>query len=129
MLATKETRGYYSSMFNDEIMMLYLLLAVYFLIKSKPIVASFFLTLGLSVKAGMLLLIPSFLGSIQMNHGTIKLVTCIVLIIGFQVVIALPFVLFGESTVADYIQRSKLTGAGRNGIAGAAAFWDYLAAH
>lgn len=64
-----------------------------------------------------------------MNHGTIKLITCIVLIIGFQVIIALPFCLFGESTVADYIQRSKLTGAGRNGIAGAAAFWDYLAAH
>lgn len=44
-------------------------------------------------------------------------------------IIALPFCLFGESTVNDYIIRSKLTGAGRNGIAGAAAFWDYLAAH
>lgn len=129
MLANKETRGYYSSMFNDEIMMLYLILAVYFMLKSSPLVASFFLTLGLSVKAGLLLLIPGFLGSIQMNHGTIKLIMCILLIIGFQVVIALPFCLFGESTVADYIHRSKLTGAGRNGVAGAAAFWDYLAAH
>ena len=35
----------------------------------------------------------------------------------------------GNSTLHDYIERSKLTGAGRNGIAGAAAFWDYLAAH
>lgn len=35
----------------------------------------------------------------------------------------------GETTVRDYIQRSKLTGAGRNGIQGAAEFWDYLAAH
>lgn len=40
----------------------------------------------------------------------------------------MPFVL-GDSTVADYIHRSKLTGAGRNGVAGAAPFWDYLAAH
>jgi hypothetical protein len=40
----------------------------------------------------------------------------------------LPFLL-GESTISDYIIRSKLTGAGRNGIAHAAAFWDYLAAH
>ena len=64
MLANKETRGYYASMFNDEIMMLYLILAVYFMLKSNPIVASFFLTLGLSVKAGLLLLIPGFLGSI-----------------------------------------------------------------
>jgi hypothetical protein len=37
--------------------------------------------------------------------------------------------MFGDSTVADYIHRSKLTGAGRNGVAGAAPFWDYLAAH
>ena len=51
------------------------------------------------------------------------------IILTFQVVIALPFCLIGESTVADYIHRSKLTGAGRNGVAGAAAFWDYLAAH
>lgn len=28
----------------------------------------------------------------------------------------------------DYIERSKLTGAGRNGIAGAEEYWDYLAA-
>lgn len=39
---------------------------------------------------------------------------------------ALPFLL-GETSVADYLERSKLTGAGRNGIAGAAPFWDYLA--
>jgi hypothetical protein len=35
----------------------------------------------------------------------------------------------GDSTVQDYIIRSKLTGAGRNGIQGSAEFWDYLAAH
>ena len=37
--------------------------------------------------------------------------------------------MLGETTVADYIMRSKLTGAGRNGIAFAEDFWDYLAAH
>lgn len=41
---------------------------------------------------------------------------------------ALPFVL-GDTTVKDYIHRSKLTGAGRDGVAGAPEFWDYLAAH
>lgn len=41
--------------------------------------------------------------------------------------VALPFVLT-ESTVEDYIIRSKLTGAGRNGINDAPEFWDYLAA-
>ena len=41
--------------------------------------------------------------------------------------IALPFIL-GNSSVADYIERSKLTGAGRNGVAGAAEWYDYVAA-
>ena len=34
-----------------------------------------------------------------------------------------------ESSVSGYIRRSKLTGQGRNGIAFAEEFWDYLAAH
>ena len=50
-----------------------------------------------------------------------------VIIFIFQVIVALPFVL-GDSTVANYIHRSKLTGAGRNGILYAAQFWDYCAA-
>lgn len=75
--------------------------------------------MALSVKAGVILLIPALLGQVQYNHGTIMLLTCLAVIIGFQIVTALPFIL-GNSTVGDYIQRSKLTGAGRNGIAGAA---------
>ena len=51
-------------MYIDEIMLLYMLVAVYYSIKSKPVVASIFLTLGLSVKAGVILLLPGFLGSI-----------------------------------------------------------------
>ena len=42
--------------------------------------------------------------------------------------VALPFIM-GDSKIIDYIHRSKLTGAGRNGVAGAAEYWDYLAAH
>ena len=42
--------------------------------------------------------------------------------------IALPFLMSGETTVKDYLKFSKLTGAGREGFAGSAEFWDYLAA-
>ena len=62
-----------------------------------------------------------------MNYGTRTLLTCIAIIVAFQVLIALPFVL-NDSTVEDYLVRSKLTGAGRNGIAHSEEFWDYLAA-
>jgi hypothetical protein len=76
---------------------------------------------------GVILLLPGFLGSIQYNHGTIMLVKSLFTIVGFQVLIALPFVL-GDSSVADYLTRSKLTGAGRNGVGGAEAYFDYVAA-
>jgi len=49
-------------MFNDEIMMLYVLLSMYFTLVNKPMVATLFFTMGLSVKAGVLLLMPAFLG-------------------------------------------------------------------
>lgn len=63
--------------------MLYLILACYYCMNNKPTLASFWLTMGLGVKAGVILLLPGFLGSIQYNHGTIVLLKCLVLIIGF----------------------------------------------
>jgi hypothetical protein len=64
MLSNCEMRSYFADMYNDEIMILYLILAVYFSLKSKPIVASFFVTMSLGVKAGSLLILPGFLGSV-----------------------------------------------------------------
>ncbi len=49
-------------MYNDEIMILYLLICIYYTLKNSPFTASFFLTLSLSMKAGVILLIPAFLG-------------------------------------------------------------------
>ena len=64
MLSSKENRQYWSTMYNDEIMILWYVISVYFAMKNSPIIASFFLTLGLSVKAGVVLALPGFLGSI-----------------------------------------------------------------
>jgi len=55
-------RSFYSLLFNDEIMMLYILLCMYYTLTNRPMLATFFFTLGLSVKAGVLLLLPAFLG-------------------------------------------------------------------
>lgn len=73
---------YYLEMFNDEIMMLYLIVCLYYAITDRPVKASFFFTMGVGVKAGLLLIIPAFLGSVQLNYGTIKLITCIGVIVG-----------------------------------------------
>jgi Gpi18-like mannosyltransferase len=83
MLASKEARSYYSTMYNDEIMILYMIMACYFCMKNSPLVATFWLSMGLGVKAGVILLIPGFLGSIQYNHGTVTLIKSLIFIIGF----------------------------------------------
>ena len=83
MLTNKNMRGYFSEMYNDEIMVLYLIMAVYFSLKNKPLVASFLITMGLGVKAGVILILPGFLGSLQYNHGTLVLIKSIVIILGF----------------------------------------------
>ena len=115
-------------MYNDQIMLLYLVLSIYHFAKDRPYIGTFFFSMAYGLKAGALLIIPAMLSVIHYNYGTIKLIVCVAFMVGFQVLIALPFLL-GETTVADYLHRSKLTGAGRNGVQGSAAFWDYLAAH
>ena len=83
--------------------------------------------MALGVKAGIILIIPSLLGSIMYNHGLKMLLICVTIIVSFQALIALPFVL-GETSVKDYLDKSKLSGAGRNGFANAPEIYDYLAA-
>ena len=102
LLASKEDRSFYSFLYNDEIMMLYIVITIYLVITNRPTGAAWMFTIALSVKAVVLLLLPAFLGQVQYNHGTLTLLKTLVIVIGFQVLVALPFVL-GESTVHDYI--------------------------
>ena len=43
---------------------MYMLIGITLLVKNRPVLASFFITLALSVKAGVVLVLPAFLGSI-----------------------------------------------------------------
>ena len=49
-------------MFNDSILAFYVLLCMYFVASNKPIKGVFALSLGLSIKAGAILMVPSFFG-------------------------------------------------------------------
>lgn len=49
-------------MYNDEIMMLYVVVTMYLVISNRPIWAAWMFTIALSVKAGVLLMLPAFLG-------------------------------------------------------------------
>jgi Gpi18-like mannosyltransferase len=83
LLTNPWDRTFYTLMYNDQIMTLYILLCMYFTLANKPLLATFFFTLGLSVKAGVLLLLPAFLGQMQYNYGTVNLLKSIAIIIGF----------------------------------------------
>ena len=82
------------------------------------------------MKAGALLLIPSMLGSIHLNHGTITLLVSVFLVVAYQVLLAAPFleIFGGETSIRDYVWMSKLTGAGRDGNQGAGEFFNFVAA-
>jgi hypothetical protein len=112
-------------MFNDTIMSFYLFLSIYLILKNKPVWSAFFVSVGLSIKAGAFLILPALLGTIQMNYGTRTLLKCIIVMVAVQVVVALPFVL-RDTTVEDYLIRSKLTVKGREGIAFAEEYSDYV---
>jgi hypothetical protein len=51
-------------MFNDPFMMFFLLIGICLAIENKPLLSAFFVTLALSTKAGVILFLPSFFGSI-----------------------------------------------------------------
>ena len=83
LLYNMTNRSLYFQMYNDEIMFMYVLGAIYFTLKDRPYVASALVTLALSVKAGVILILPSFLGCLQYNYGTKTLMKCLAIIVAF----------------------------------------------
>jgi Gpi18-like mannosyltransferase len=71
LLSNQQVRKLFSTMQNDEIMMMYMVISVYLFARNKPLQASFFFTLGYSLKAALILLMPAFLGCMMHTFGTI----------------------------------------------------------
>lgn len=125
LLGNEEIREFNMYLFNDSILFLYIILCIYFIaVKSRPVVAAMFLTLALSIKAGAMLLVPSFLGWIQYQHGTFTLLKSILLIVIFQVIIMAPLSFdfvsravgfaSGDTWWRDYLKYSKFLGGDKD---------------
>jgi len=65
LLGNEKIREFNQYLFNDTFLAMYVVICLYLLTKNKPVAAAFFLTMSLSVKAGAMLLVPSFMGWIQ----------------------------------------------------------------
>ena len=91
------------------------------MVRNRPMIAALMITLGLSVKATGIFMLPVFLGWVQMQHGTLVLLACFLIILGLQVFVASPFVFDSaayamgfkagaNTTFKDYIEKSKFLG-------------------
>jgi Gpi18-like mannosyltransferase len=63
-LANHKERCFEMWMYNDSIMVVYVLLCLYMVSENKPRLAALMFSLALSIKAGAMLLLPTLLGSI-----------------------------------------------------------------
>ena len=101
-------------MFNDQIAVMFIAFAIYlFCINENAIYASVFLGFAWSIKAPTSLILPSFLGAIQYNFGTITLLKSIFVIFFIQYLVAAPFIhsfLGGKTDLQKYLYFAKYTG-------------------
>ena len=69
-------------MYNDEVMALYLLIAIYYAISQCPKKASVLLAIAMSIKLTAIFIIPAFLGVVVTSHGIPALLKSLAIIIG-----------------------------------------------
>ena len=62
LITNEESRQHVFLYFNDHVMALGAILGIYFATRNQIELAAFFIALGHSVKAGMLLILPVLLG-------------------------------------------------------------------
>jgi Gpi18-like mannosyltransferase len=62
LLGNEEIREFNAYLFNDTFLALYILVCIYLISMNRPFLAALFLTMSCSIKAGAMLMLPSFLG-------------------------------------------------------------------
>lgn len=96
-----------SLLYNDQFMAFFCVLGIYFIIcKDMPLISAYMFTISLGIKAGAILFMPAFFGIIMYRYGLTRLTMCLIIIIVWQIIIALPFVMYqlgGQTNFKTYI--------------------------
>lgn len=109
--------------------------AIYLLVKGRVFWASLSLSVALSIKAGAVLMLPVFLGTVQYRFGFKYLIIALFTIFALQIAVAAPFIeqFGGKTTIATYLTRSKLLGGdtdnhakGRGAVYQYSIFWKFI---
>jgi len=62
LLSNQDVRNFSLEMFNDSILQFYVCLTFYLVMCNKPVMGAVSLSMGLGIKAGVLLACPAFFG-------------------------------------------------------------------
>lgn len=71
LLSNDELRYHHALLYNDTILGFYIVACTYMIFSNKYYLASMFLSLAISIKIGAVLMLPIFLGLVQLHNGTI----------------------------------------------------------
>lgn len=83
LLGNEQIREFNQHLFNDTFLAMYIIICIYLLTRNRPVMAALFLTLSLSVKAGAMLMVPSFFAWVHYFYGTKTLVMCLFVTVMF----------------------------------------------
>ena len=92
LLSSQADRKFNELIFNDQVLGLLLFLMIYFVSKGMTTMGAIAFSLGLSIKSGALLVVPTLLGSIMYVAGFNALIKAILMILSVQYILAYPFI-------------------------------------
>jgi predicted membrane-bound dolichyl-phosphate-mannose-protein mannosyltransferase len=81
LLSNDELRYHHALLYNDAILGFYIGICTYMIVSNKFYFASMFLSLAISIKIGAILMLPTFLGLVQLHYGTIQLLIVILIML------------------------------------------------
>eukprot|EP00158_Paraphelidium_tribonemae_P003080 Partr_v1_DN25880_c0_g1_i1_m2560 putative asparagine-linked glycosylation 3, alpha-1,3- mannosyltransferase homolog (S. cerevisiae) len=94
---------YVLRLFNDPVAMFFMYWSLWFLVRRRSVLASLLFSVALSIKMNILLFFPALLLVLHDQVGIVGGVGCVLLMICWQVIVALPFLLHAPSS---YLSRA-----------------------
>ena len=128
LMAQHELRMLHMDLYNDGAVGFYVYMAIASIVEGMSVYGIVALGLATSLKAPAILLLPAYLGCVQIREGTVALTTiCVAIFIVIQVGLALPFVDDGIAKLLgfegantgwrEYLRKVKIIDDGTSAVA------------
>lgn len=111
LVSSPDQRWFFTQLHCEEILVAYVILSMVFIVMKKVELASVMIGIAFSIHPGYLVFLPTFLVAIYREFGNTNLFKSFSIIVGIQIIVALPFTLFGSTSISDYIILSGSAGS------------------